>query len=606
MDEPIQNELIDADANMSDILRGHRYQARQFMSQSSSSAAALEAQLVQQLESTLNELEAAASNDGSVEEETQRRQAELAELERRLAEQEQELAARETRVQEQASGTQDAQTRLNERMDHLQSLLDDLEQRRADTHEAETKLNALKGEQQSALESINLQRTELQQLQQRLETQSNELASREKAVESREKEIDESRYKLARELKFRRKEQLAEIESQRSELEKAAARDDAEIESRIAEFQDELSRLQKQTEAGQQQSTELRAQLEAAHAQVAQQEAVNRDLLQRLEEIASTDNRNTIEAAELTAELAEAREKAESRYAASEATLKQSRQEQEQLRQELTEAAEQLSEANQQIQTLQEDAASLRDQVSAAGDESSQERIRELEEERNALLERLADTEKMSSAGANNEQLEELQNRYEMAISEIRELKLINAKHEEQAAAAGGAVVGQAMDWEAQKSRMLAQLEADVDEDDPDRAADRLTIEGAIQMTDQAVAEKEKEIEELRRLLSDQSQNLGGVAVGAAAIADMLDTDELVKQEREKLEALQLEWREKLRKAEIDISVERAKIARERAQLEERLETLENRTISDEDNASKADEPKRGKWLARLGLKDGN
>ena len=161
------------------------------------------------------------------------------------------------------------------------------------------------------------------------------------------------------------------------------------------------------------------------------------------------------------------------------------------------------------------------------------------------------------------------------------------------------------MDWESQKRMMLAKLEADFDEDDPEQAQDRLTVEGAIRMTDEAVAEKDRELEELRRLLDDQSQNLSGVAVGASAIAEMLDTDELVKQEREKLEALQQEWREKLRKAEIDISVERAKIARERAQLEERLQALEQRSISGDAKEPVAEAPKRGKWLARLGLKDG-
>ena len=82
------------------------------------------------------------------------------------------------------------------------------------------------------------------------------------------------------------------------------------------------------------------------------------------------------------------------------------------------------------------------------------------------------------------------------------------------------------MDWESQKKRMLAQLEADFDENDPKEAKDKMTVEGAIQITDGVVSQKDREIEELRRLLDEQSKNIGGVAVCAAAIAQLLDGDE--------------------------------------------------------------------------------
>ena len=75
----------------------------------------------------------------------------------------------------------------------------------------------------------------------------------------------------------------------------------------------------------------------------------------------------------------------------------------------------------------------------------------------------------------------------------------------------------------------------------------------------------------------------------------------------QKLETMQEEWREKLRKAEIDISVERAKIARERAELEEKIQTLSQARISDEtdeDDGENGKKPKRSRWLARLGLGD--
>ncbi len=167
-----------------------------------------------------------------------------------------------------------------------------------------------------------------------------------------------------------------------------------------------------------------------------------------------------------------------------------------------------------------------------------------------------------------------------------------------------------AMDWEAQKRRLLASLEADFDEDDEDDARDRLTVEEAVRKTDEAIAKKERELQRLERLLEEQSSNLGSMAVGAAAVADVLDKDEIILQERANLQNLQDEWRQKLRQAEIDISMQRAQIARERAELQEKTHELEaeaNRVKNDDGggNGKKGDgKPQRGRWLSRLGLKD--
>jgi hypothetical protein len=77
----------------------------------------------------------------------------------------------------------------------------------------------------------------------------------------------------------------------------------------------------------------------------------------------------------------------------------------------------------------------------------------------------------------------------------------------------------------------------------------------------------------------------------------------VIRQEREKLTQVQAEWREKIGKAEIDISVQRAKIARERAEFDEKIrqfEAQQERRGPNDD--SDADKPARGRWLARLGL----
>ena len=146
----------------------------------------------------------------------------------------------------------------------------------------------------------------------------------------------------------------------------------------------------------------------------------------------------------------------------------------------------------------------------------------------------------------------------------------------------------------------------DVDESDEKSQADRLTIEGTIRMTDQIVADKERELVELRKLLEDQSSNIGGLAVGAAAIAGMLDGDELIKQERDNLKQMQEQMREQLKRAEIDISVERAKLARERAEVEEKLRAFETEKgkLPIVKDSAPGDKRKGGggRWLSKLGL----
>jgi hypothetical protein len=99
---------------------------------------------------------------------------------------------------------------------------------------------------------------------------------------------------------------------------------------------------------------------------------------------------------------------------------------------------------------------------------------------------------------------------------------------------------------------------------------------------------------------------VGEVAVGAAAVAHLLDTDELVKQERDSLKQLQESLREQLRKAEVDISLERAKLARERADLDEKLRGWESEKASlpgpGEGGGDKGKKQGGRKWLTRLGL----
>ena len=71
---------------------------------------------------------------------------------------------------------------------------------------------------------------------------------------------------------------------------------------------------------------------------------------------------------------------------------------------------------------------------------------------------------------------------------------------------------------------------------------------------------------------------------------------------------MQAEWREKLRQAEVDISVERAKIARERTGLEEKLRMFEAERATHKaghvgDGSSRKKQQRRSsRWFDKLGL----
>ncbi|MEM9364928.1 MAG: hypothetical protein AAGD07_02955 [Planctomycetota bacterium] len=136
-----------------------------------------------------------------------------------------------------------------------------------------------------------------------------------------------------------------------------------------------------------------------------------------------------------------------------------------------------------------------------------------------------------------------------------------------------------------------------------------------------ALQERETEINELRACLDHQKESLGanlgvggatgGTAMGAAAIAEMIDSDELIREERQRLQDLKTQWEEKFRSAEVAASLERAKLSRERqelakrnAELEERLEQLQrDQRIAQRYGQQDAEPGKTPrKWLAELGL----
>lgn len=224
----------------------------------------------------------------------------------------------------------------------------------------------------------------------------------------------------------------------------------------------------------------------------------------------------------------------------------------------------------------------------------------------------------VASGGAD----EELLDRLDRATCEIVDLRNQNEElHEQisrlQVTAANAAnntshIGHESMTWEERKKMLMNQLNAEMDDEDnlPVIESQRVEMEDVIRATEVEIDRRDREIAELRSLLEQQSNAHQGMAVGAAAVAQLIETDELVQQEREKLRAIQAEWENKFRQTEIEISMERAKLARERLEMEDYkqqqehiLASLPNVTTRETLESTKA---KSRKWLSRLGLKEEN
>ncbi|MEX0613486.1 MAG: hypothetical protein WD229_15315, partial [Pirellulales bacterium] len=235
-----------------------------------------------------------------------------------------------------------------------------------------------------------------------------------------------------------------------------------------------------------------------------------------------------------------------------------------------------------------------------------------LRAERDALSERVEQLERQPATqvdASSEQQMADLQRRFELAVEDVRELKKKNAKLEAQRASAGNRPVAASdaggMDWESQKRRLLASLE-DTGEDQENQLPpkDRRTIENTIEMTDVIVAEKDREIAELKERLTS-----GGDATSAAdeernqKITELVDADEVIVQHRKRVADLEREMEEKLRTAELELSVERAKMARQKAELENlRADLHSQRNAYNEPGANPASGVPRRRWLSKLGL----
>ncbi len=171
------------------------------------------------------------------------------------------------------------------------------------------------------------------------------------------------------------------------------------------------------------------------------------------------------------------------------------------------------------------------------------------------------------------------------------------------------------LSWEERKKLILLQMEEGTF--DADQFASSLhsefqtskdTPETFIERLRSEIECRDQEIVELRNLLDQQSETRSdGTAIGALAIADILDADELIQQEREKLQKLQVDWQEKFREGEIEASLERAKLSRDRQEVLEKKTELELQLEYVQREYRQRNSAHGGtsrRWLTKLGLAD--
>lgn len=225
-----------------------------------------------------------------------------------------------------------------------------------------------------------------------------------------------------------------------------------------------------------------------------------------------------------------------------------------------------------------------------------------LSQERDHLQQQLDESADASLAAHTDSDVEDLRARFELAVEDVRRLKTENATLRDQVATAGGGGGGgDENGWEAQKRRLLASLENEGESDNAERTEERTTIAGTVQITDEVVAEKDREIERLLSQL-EASDSSAMSAENHAVSAALLDEDAVILAERERLAQLEMEWQEKLRSAELELSVERAKISRTQSEIAEQQIELE--TLRAAVNAGAGDAPgeNRRNWMKKLGL----
>lgn len=379
-------------------------------------------------------------------------------------------------------------------------------------------------------------------------------------------------------------------ETERTEWESVRKEIEAELSAMERRLVQQAQSLQREREAGPS-SGELLTQIQEANDARAAAERERDVAEQKLADVEKDRAITEQELLDMQSQIAQLSETLEGSTRALTATAE--------LGNELDTMREKFEMALADLQSHRERVAELEQEIASRPaleiDDSAE--IEQLRHERDELARRLEEANEFADP---SQEMEDLRARFQMAVEDLRALKTENADLRDQLASGGGrgAVVDNGgNDWESQKRRLLAALEGEGEgQIDAPRREERAAIHGTIQITDSVVAEKDAEIRRLR----EQLESVGDIEPVSAVEAAVLDNDEIIRAERERIAKLEEEWREKIRAAELEMSVERAKIARAQSELAEQQMELE--TLRAASGNGLAPGEARRNWFNKLGL----
>lgn len=520
----------------------------------------------------------------------------------------------------------------------LQRIADEVAKERL----ADEETQALSLEQATALEALQKslaeKETEVVEVLEKLAAQS-------LAIETQLLERDEELEQLLElgEAENQERESLqqkleaAQQSLQQFETEECAAC--ARVGEELVEAAEQLEQLKQQLDALQEQHETLQVELELAVQDSQTAQELNEQTVASLEEstgsAAAADDR-AAESAELLTEahsrVARAERQvidikktvvdAKSRIGELEKQLENTEQSSDELNEEIEQTRRKFELALADVNKLKRENSELQEDLLSRPEASDQEspELVSLRLERDALADRITEFENIPAPAVDEDAqqvLEDLQHRFELAVDDVRQLKQENASLRQNAETSDNAsatvIHDGPLNWEEQKALLMASLEAeendilDLDLDEP-RCEERATIQDTLSMTDRIVSEKEallarrdSEIVELRTQLNERPTGENLETLREQIAEEILGDDEAIQQAREKLQERQQELDDMLRETELKISIERATLARDQAELKEKLAELANQEPAEQE--SNGGKPRR-RWLSALGLKE--
>jgi chromosome segregation protein len=413
---------------------------------------------------------------------------------------------------------------------------------------------------QSCQQQLAERRVQIGQEVQQLERDRLELEARASHLDQQAKETEAQRRRIAQKL-----------DARRGDLRSARDRSVAQLTARVDQLRQELEEERDRADDNSRRCEMLEGQCKDHEARSARFESESREA------------RNQLVAAR-----------------SEEAVL---RQQQAHSRKLLNERAEQLKQLREQLDELTHRQDRLVEETRAVDPVELVQLRRErdqLQDEVNELKSRLVAVEEQRG---DTQQVDDLRRQFEMAVEEVRRLQgrveELQAPHHGQQGRPPGSEPSGSWDWETQKRWLMAQMDRD---EHATESAKGQAIETTVRVTDEIVAQKDRQIAELQARCEEL---MATAAAGPAELAPQaaFDSDELIVQERDRLQKLQEEWREKVRAAEVELAVERARSARIRTELDEKMRDLQAQLALARKQSECAGNNKSTarRWLSKLG-----